>query len=118
MTIVEFLLARIAEDEATASRFKATWLEAGAPEADLVNDFGTYPSSEYTEIGLGLGRWLAECQAKRAIVDMHRSERIPDYDPGCSSDSWDASTEDCSELAALAEVYRDHPDFQKGWGIG
>lgn len=66
MTIIEFLEARIAEDEAVAVSFEASWVEAEMPRASMRDDHGTYPSTEYTEVGLGLGRWMAETGGQAA----------------------------------------------------
>jgi len=120
MTITEFLLARIADDEEVARRFRAGWIAAGVPADDLDLDFDTYSSHEYTEIGLGLGRWLAECKARRRIVELHEIDG-----PGagsceiCTDRDYVGLVDEgpCDTLKALASVYADHPDFQDEWRI-
>lgn len=83
MTLADFLLARIAEDEAGV-----------IPEWQ----FGT-PS-----------RVLAECDAKRQIVDMcgYHLEFSGDVTP--ASDDLATAT-----LHFLALPYADHPDYREEW---
>jgi hypothetical protein len=95
-SITEFLEARIAEDEA-----RARYVE------------------EYGDTG-GLfrpARVLAECAAKRAIVEMHEtyaaaiteSVGIAWVGARCGQEvTGDA-------LKSLASVYADHPDFSTEW---
>ena len=58
MTLTEFLLARIAEDEAGAQQ----WFESVRAHGGIIDD--TYGH-------FGPSRVLAECEAKRAIVELH-----------------------------------------------
>lgn len=93
MKLREFLLARIAEDEAAAS----TWYE----------DWGGNMES-LTE------RVLAECEAKRRIVELHyswelHSNRIPLLEAQVVT----ATT----ILRVLASVHSDHPDFEPKWKL-
>ena len=86
MDVKEFLLARIAEDEEHAGRFVDLF-----PEGDMAPLFR---------------RVLAECAAKRAIIEAH------DLD--------DRRTDlHVSEplLGILAAVYSDHPDYQEEWSL-
>lgn len=88
MTITEFLLARIAEDEDVARVFddvKPRYYEVSGME----------PSPEYVTVYVSPARVLAECAAKRAIVD--------------------ARHEDDTCIRILAAVYSDHPDYNKAW---
>lgn len=98
MTLTEFLLARIAEDEAVAR---------SASEAEI-----TTVSHEH------IARWnpprvLAECEAKRRIIQI--------AEQGCECQAsatavgnpfWDIAT-----LHALAMPYADHPDYQQEWAL-
>jgi hypothetical protein len=99
MTITEFLLERIAEDEATG--------------ADLEQE------ANLTLETLGC-RVLAEAAAKRAIIALHAPVTAPHGTlPICAEcgDWWDGSPIDypCDTLRALASVYADHPDYDAGW---
>jgi hypothetical protein len=89
MTITEFLLARIAEDERVA-------------RADLASDAWGNPYGDGTGIELTFTseRVLSECEAKRQIVFL--------TEHGCGDDYERVQR-------ALASVYADHPDFREEW---
>lgn len=96
MSITDFLLARIAEDEA-----RAGWARLGDTRWETDN----YGQDFLTPTAV-----KAECVAKRAIIES------------CYGDHEDAmaskndSTEAASEvLYALAAVYKDHSDYQQEW---
>ena len=105
MTLVEFLEARIAEDEAEAR-----------PMAGLDDDDRGGWSIVYAE------RVLAECAAKRAIIELAQKasaveEEFDEYMwAGAGPEQVDPSTGDAI-LFALAAVYKDHPDYQQDWAI-
>jgi len=101
--ITDFLLARIAEDETDATHVLDR-LSVGS--AILANQLRGYAS-----------RALAECEAKRRIVEMHVDG------VGCTADS-DAVCDAChygvspchgDVLRTLAVVYADHPGYQQEW---
>lgn len=99
MNITEFLEARIDEDERSANDLM------GEREGDRV---------------------LAECAAKRAIIEAHPithdvvevSTRIK-WGFACETCfRYGDAVEDhgyCDTLRALAAVYKDHPDYQQEW---
>jgi len=116
LTLTEFLLARIAEDEASARES----YEAVPPA------FGAYGRLMLAAIDYLIvdpDRVLAECEAKRRIVEWC-SERdqvyigtfatdIPrekDFVPGALVHQTDAIT-----LRFLALPYADHPDYREEW---
>jgi hypothetical protein len=131
MTLTEFLLARIAEDEETA-RAAQPALPGDAPQKWLVNTqsiprgerFITQTSVR-NEGNVSVARgsalvmeyvvWfdpvhvLAECEAKRRIVEGC-SEIIYNL---CSCDELGTFALDTVELLALS--YADHPDFRQEW---
>ena len=103
MTLTEFLLARIAEDE------------------DIARN--TMASMKWST------RVLAECEAKRRIVELHadggNSQGYDDtgygeYDHACTECGafgeygieWP-----CATLRALAYVYAGHPDYRQEWKL-
>lgn len=86
MDITEFLLARVAEEEAV--------------EPDDIDSgmCATYGGTHYPQ-----ARVLAECKAKRAIVTM--LYETTDYAPYIED----------QVLRNLAAVYADHPDYREEW---
>jgi hypothetical protein len=138
MELAEWLLARIAEDEATArsAQFNnGKWHRTGefARPTSVVREFGPdvvpeRPGSLAWDDNGHIARWdparvLAECEAKRRIIRQHGSET---EDVGwtetrticatCRYDNGlDAYDYPCPTLIALAAVYADHPDFRDEW---
>jgi hypothetical protein len=98
VTLVEFLLARTLEDERRA-------------EARLGRESGSDLAWGYSS-----ARVLAECQARRAIIRLHYCTDIESTDTTwrdqCSV--CDVSFP-CDTLIALAQPFKDHPDFSSGW---
>jgi hypothetical protein len=105
--LTEFILARIAEDEAQADR---VFLDYGTGDWDSLKD-----------------RVLVECAAKRRIVEVHAGTpyfelRYPGYivcvrcgnpDTGEGADvEWP-----CDTVRAIASVYADHPDYRQEWAL-
>jgi hypothetical protein len=84
--LVEFLLARIAEDCAWAKR-----QERIAIRTHHVGRRGPYPPDHFSRV-------LADCEAKRQIMSL-----CEDIDDG-----W-------AVLARLALSYADHPDYREEW---
>ena len=110
-TLADFLLARIAEDEAVARRIAAV----GSCEPAY------HPA-----------RVLAECAAKRAIVEMHALMDGGDPDsfpyesedgrtvwPGCVICDGDSTPRrlGCDTVRHLAAPYADHPDYDPTWKV-
>jgi hypothetical protein len=106
MNITEFLEARIAEDER----------EAGSGWSTLGD--GRWERDNYGRNMLTPSAVLAECAAKREIIQQHPGDSEGYcYDPvmhqrGCQ---W---TWPCPTLTALAAVYKDHPDYRQEWAVG
>jgi hypothetical protein len=112
--LTDFLLTRIAEDEAVAQ------------------SVGSYPDSEPWSLSTFLGDWgenerwvveisrrrvLAECEAKRQIVELARG-----IDPYGETDWADVGELDDAQVRVLADVlralalpYADHPDYRDEW---
>jgi hypothetical protein len=86
MTIVEFLNARITEDEVAA-----TLRESHKTDCETIPNWAGY--SYPCRCGVP-ERMAAECTAKRAIVAEGSDEVIKH----------------------LAAIYSDHPDYQRVWG--
>ncbi|KAB2809250.1 hypothetical protein F9L07_19610 [Pimelobacter simplex] len=137
MTITEFLLARIAEDEAVAQR--------ALGERYMVDGglrWGEVGYETVSDLTIDPARVLAECEAKRRIVELHQSwpvlvEAKPTFEPSDPTDlnamtfrmskqiAWATEQEyrakfgveppSAPMLRALASVYADHPDFREEW---
>ncbi|HEY8699369.1 MAG TPA: DUF6221 family protein [Arthrobacter sp.] len=117
-SIVEFLLLRIAEDEATASLLAKG--DAGHSPMTQV-----YTGMEWVTTPLTTDRLLAECKAKRAIMKLHAPVRDEGWKSGAAHDwqwcgscgSIDDSPEPypCDTLKAIAAVYVDHPGYDPEW---
>lgn len=128
LTLTDFLLARIAEDEAVAERAAGAhrtskWtldggIYAGHP-VDEVVDWVYGDASEHIARH-DPARVLAECKAKRTIVGMTDARREELWAMGMdehrlSFDEW-ASKRPCDPtLRALASIYADHPDYDPAW---
>lgn len=137
MNIVEFLKARLAEDEsdarAAADVDGARW---NAADPFSGNDFDRVEGSGDTTVGYDMhsgtcphvarhdpARVLREIASKRAIIaKLEASDagyggggsvdwsELPDARAGANYALWDA-------LRALCTAYSDHPDFNADWSI-
>lgn len=99
MTLTEFLLARIADQEAAARVDRAV-------DADpLVTRYATQA--------------LAECEAKRRIVEDLTAHLEADHaamESPVASASWHAKATALKSVAyLLALSYADHPDYDEAW---
>lgn len=160
MTIVEFLLARIADDEAVARRASAVtaveWVANGSVLMHIADPGIRLAEATATVEHYGMddawrhaerhdpARVLAECQAKRAIIDRETGHRTLHKDTPWQSatfsgvDGYELYSEHGSLIAAgedadrlieqysdpvtdtpvlriLAAVHADHPDYRDEW---
>lgn len=105
MTLTEFLLARIAEDEAVANAAAEAFTRG-------VSTPPTWASKRQWErfdpaVSEQIRRHdpasvLAECAALREVVGLHTA---------CDDVSY-GDTSTCPTLRALAKPYADHPDYR------
>lgn len=110
MTLVEFLKARLAEDEQTAREAgNRRWLIEDNmislwPENEH-DGFMTWPtrSDARHAVHWQPERVLAEVEAKRRIVERHTA---------CDDTSFG---EPCEDLRLLALPYADHADYDEAW---
>jgi hypothetical protein len=115
MTLVEFLLARIAEDAGIAESVSPPpWHVVDADDEVYVisQDFGEEVAvTDHLNVDHIMqwdpARVLAECEAKRRIIDQ-AEQWIENYDEG--TDPMSAAT-----LRLLALPYADHPDYDPKW---
>lgn len=116
--LAEFLLSRVAEDEATARAVDEFNFDDGAI---TICDAPWAVERAFAE-RFTVRRVLAECEAKRRIVTAYRSAKIDaDYwsqrAPGSVTaeqavarlSAWTFA------LTPLALVYADHPDYRDEW---
>lgn len=91
MTLADFLLARIAEDEQSLAAMDGLW--------DTGNE------ADFAE------RVLAECEAKRQIVAMEW------HHLGDDDYAWGMEEAKRQILVVLALPYADHPDYREEWRV-
>lgn len=123
MTLTDWLLARIAEDEGVVRRANGTGFDLGVGlDVDYI---GGLPSG----IHIDPARVLAECEAKRRIVEEHKMMPVREpsyglYDGCCETcTAWgeyggpneDKTLNYCPTLRLLALPYADHPDYDEEW---
>lgn len=120
-TLTDFLLARIAEDEARVDEVP-DWYCTGSARGEGWGSRGDCPlcghymfdgTEDVTEQALWdhledthrRSRVLAECAAKRQIVAM--------FPHAADGDGWNNAGEEV--LMHLAAIYADHPDYRAEW---
>lgn len=149
MNITEFLLARIAEDEELAKgATPGPWTTMTEETADGENIYYTVEHGTEQLCDMALtsrqgwhdaehiahhdpARVLAECAAKRAIIEEHSpvdysgiGMKSPNACNLCGVEKtmsdweWDENSYPCNTLRALAAIYADHPDYQEAWAVG
>jgi hypothetical protein len=118
--LVEFLLARIGEDELTAAEAGAdVWEVADRRKVRWTrndgNARGWVSIADLSTAAEHIARWdparvFAECDAKRRIVSYADTMTQLDRDPARTrtGDAW-------VMLTALAAPYSSHPDYQSEW---
>lgn len=118
MTLTEFLLARIAEDEALALRITpGRQAKNGRWNRGSIQDQAVRTIDPLHADHMGRhdpARVLAECDAKRYIVDIHSGwHTCPDEDAVEDDDATEPAP--CLTLRILAAVYAGHPDYRQDW---
>ena len=96
--LAEFLRARITEDGAMV------------PSEHAGEDYGTGFNLDSVTVEVGCPRWLAECEAKRAIVELHHAAGRSGLCDECHSKVWP-----CPTLRLLALPHAGHPDYREEW---
>jgi hypothetical protein len=123
MTIIEFLNARLDEDEAYArfafadhNQAEPTWHEvrSGAVSlGDHEDELLTFDAGTSRHIARhDPARVLAEVAAMRHLVDAHHP-----IDPCDAHDPVTMESEPCDTLLHLAAVHADHPDYDQEWRL-
>jgi Family of unknown function (DUF6221) len=121
VTLTEFLLARIAEDEAAAQYALAHAIRGEDFDHQWkwihlyrLKDRQRGWSSGHHDGAPSPARVLAECEAKRRIVRLHDELLEENLAKGDAS-AWGADLMHMDVLRLLAMPYADHPDYQQGW---
>lgn len=126
MTLSEFLLARIDEDESVARRPTPDEYESGDAYMFWHEDATDEVQWHTAHCGLRMGEYneacqcdvrarvIAECEAKRQVVTLF--ECHPGADPR-RGDLWNEYAGMNAMLNALALPYADHPDFDDAWRV-
>jgi hypothetical protein len=107
MSLAEFLLARIDEDEAAWRRMLGIVRGSGFPGGKIPDRVNYSSSTTVLPVPIIPAKLLAECEAKRRIVEVN------------SADTWAAAHVwmPAQTLRLLALPYADHPDYQPGWRV-
>jgi hypothetical protein len=133
MTLVEFLRARLGEDEAAAlgvvnadgETYVAEWTEPLTGTIEIGDDWPLVLGDR--RLSYHVARWdparaLAEVEATRRILADHEAMPVGDrvFCRRCGEPpqwGFDATTVDfpCPTLLALALPYAGHPDFDPAW---
>jgi hypothetical protein len=113
MTIVQFMTARLAEDEKVAHGLLFACRD---PNRRPVFDFCGGPAAEYFWAHFTAARMLREVEAKRKILAMWQEPETERYLPTGEIVAQVAVAEAIdSVVRALAAGYSDHPDYQQEW---
>mgnify|MGYP000973126527 CR=1 FL=1 len=128
MTLTEFLRARIDEDEAVAREAIAARAAVEFTDPSANNpDHGIYAGADLPvpAVVVGPERVLAECEAKRRIVELHAEQaHVNEYEGGfhycaaCGTGGvWDRDAVEwpCPTLRLLALPYAGDPDYDEAW---
>lgn len=124
--LTEFLLARIAEDEAVARQagpghyhthmdtYEGTWVEVGTRAECSVwgQDCIIHYRPDWWEQLVDRfdpARVLAQCEAVRRIVELETADRHGRVYP--------INPRAVEVIRALATIWRDHPDFDPAWEV-
>ena len=134
MTLDEFLMSRIAEDEAVAAAAASrrdgidSWEAVGSgtvvgPGCDKVKHVMLPSSEDGAARHIARhdpARVLAECEAKRRIVDLHAPSSqgahcCTDPEGPAYGEVMHYGGAPCLTLSLLALPYADHPDYRQEW---
>ena len=130
--IVEFLTARLDEDQA-AIEAPESWTEfdeaQGVRRVGVDRSFEVVAASTRSWRGMHIARHdparvLREVEAKRRILERH-SPILTCGSMACDGCGWDREDghhvediNECPELRDMASVYADHADYEQSWSVG
>ena len=131
MTLTDFILARIAEDEAAvcawdsdgAAQVASMWtglepgyatVASGRPASGWFADGREVEDARHVEVLYNPARVLAECEAKRAIVQGW-GQFLAGAPEWAEREMPSVLRMARMTLHALALPYADHPDYRQEW---
>lgn len=122
MGLVEFLTARLDEDERVAREATQTlaWRQGTGIDDDLVRITGAITQAPTPADAAHIARWnpvrvLAEIAAKRDVLRHHAPAAAKKH-PGFEC-AWCNMLYPCFDARTLARPYADHPDFESHWAV-
>jgi hypothetical protein len=129
MDLAEFLLARITDEESLARDAASEGNPHRSGWQLWTNKVDTTPGGEVLgprgSVEAHPSRVLAECEAKRRIVELHAITVTEDWinpidgpayrddDHSCAICGWVRDA--CETVKLLALPYADHPDYEEEW---
>ena len=118
MTLIEFIKARLADDERSLD--DVFWYTE--PDGTRIRPRDTNVPDESVEDAKEriFRRPLAECRAKRMLVEDHSGHHV--CEDNMAGTVWDEKTEDivedpCRVLRIIGSIYADHPDYRTEWEV-
>jgi hypothetical protein len=122
MTLTEFLLARIAEDETVARATLASfdpldWSGDGWEDAWHMQGPVDGPSG-YGSLVVDPQRVLAQCQAIRAAIEAAWGDHLRiegEWGMCKGQEELEAANDYPDVVAALGSIYAGHPDYDETW---
>lgn len=126
MTLTEFLLARIDDDEGVITSTLKVSDEPASSGHEWTTGYDSRYGVFYPEVAMSTARALSECEAKRRIIKPHVPDTCYDQGDECAECSFHEMYEGfndysepwpCPTLRALAAVYQDHPDYDEAWRL-
>ena len=135
LTLTNFILARIADDEAVARAAGNVKAYRGSFGTGAWVEFSDGSAHAFTEAQLGAmpvpqlraldhacrhdpARVLAECEAKRAIVEAAWADHVRiegEWGMCRSREQMEAQGDVPDVVAHLATIYASHPDYREEW---
>jgi hypothetical protein len=123
LTLTDFVLARIADDEEMVQFMLEKADGDRRPVEDGITAIGC--SEQGWHVGLGPARVLAECDARRCIAHLHGPKHPGSSDCKSCADGWEDMTYGengydpqpypCLTAKNLALPYAEHPDYRNEW---
>lgn len=118
--LVQFLRARLDEDEQTARRVESSWRQIGDTGVIVASDGeraeecanGNWSGIAEHIVRHDPARVLREVEAKRVLLDDH--ERFV-TERRRMMGGWDSYPEASPVLVAFASIYAGHPDYRVEW---